>query len=276
MRVDAFKRFVVTRAGRVRCEAQWRLGPDWCGRLTDCDLWYVWDGRGRMRLRQGSIDLHPGICLWMRPGGRYEAVHDPATPLGVAFVHFTPYKARGRRCLKDSALPKEVHYVRDEWLINTLMSKIARLMQGRDVRTRESATARQRQAADLLRCVVQELLRPNQRLTPASHERYREVIERQVAMIFEHPGVAYPVHELARQAHIAAGYYSRLFGKIMGMPPRELIQRARLERASQLLRESSASISEIAVQTGYADVYQFSRLFKKRMGVAPGRWRKLP
>lgn len=212
----------------------------------------------------------------MRPGGRYEAVHDPATPLGVTFVHFTPYKARGRPCLRDSALPKEVHYVRDEWLINTLMSKITRLMQGRDVRTREPATARQRQAADLLRCVVQELLRPNQRVTPASHERYREVIERQVAMIFEHPGVAYPVQELAHQARIAAGYYSRLFGKIMGMPPRELIQRARLERASQLLRESSASISEIAVQTGYADVYQFSRLFKKRMGVAPGRWRKLP
>lgn len=76
--------------GRVRCEPGWRLGHDWASRLHDFDLWFVWGGRGTMRLTQGrTIRLMPGVGIWMRPGGHYEATQDSSDRLGVSYVHFT-------------------------------------------------------------------------------------------------------------------------------------------------------------------------------------------
>ncbi|MCF7839127.1 MAG: hypothetical protein K9N49_10920, partial [Candidatus Marinimicrobia bacterium] len=48
----------------VRCEPAWSLAPGWGAHLRDCDLWIVWAGRGRMRLRTGEIALRPGLCIW--------------------------------------------------------------------------------------------------------------------------------------------------------------------------------------------------------------------
>lgn len=80
---------VVLNAGAVfRCAANWRLGPEWARGLTDYDIWYVWGGLGRMITSDGAIDLYPGQCIWMRPGRRYEASHDPNALLCVTFIHF--------------------------------------------------------------------------------------------------------------------------------------------------------------------------------------------
>ncbi len=45
-----------------------------------------------------------------------------------------------------------------------------------------------------------------------------------------------------------------------------------MHRAAELLH-AGASIGETAKKLGYRDVYHFSRRFKVRFGVAPGRFR---
>ena len=55
----------------IRCAADWRLNPDWAKQLHDYDLFYVWAGRGWITLTDGTIDLHPGLGIWMRPGRRF-------------------------------------------------------------------------------------------------------------------------------------------------------------------------------------------------------------
>lgn len=85
----AYRVLLSAHCNRVRCEADWHLGPDWAPRLRDYDLWFVSAGRGRMLTSDGEVALAPGVGLWMRPGRRYEATHDPAAPLVVNFFHFT-------------------------------------------------------------------------------------------------------------------------------------------------------------------------------------------
>src|SRR5665213_2921350 len=84
------------RCGRVRCEPGWSMGPAWADGLRDDDLFFVWAGRGRMRLSGEEIALYPGVAVWMRPGGRYEADHESGAPLGVSFVHFDMLDAKDR------------------------------------------------------------------------------------------------------------------------------------------------------------------------------------
>lgn len=72
-----------------------------------------------------------------------------------------------------------------------------------------------------------------------------------------------------------ANIVSRVFKQVTGSLPRDFIIQVRIDRAKQLLRESSLSIGEIADALGYPDVFFFSRQFKNRSGLSPTHFRAL-
>ena len=47
-----------------------------------------------------------------------------------------------------------------------------------------------------------------------------------------------------------------------------------MEVASKLLLESNMSLLEIANTVGYDNLYYFERVFKKKFGIPPGKFRK--
>lgn len=53
-----------------------------------------------------------------------------------------------------------------------------------------------------------------------------------------------------------------------------LINYLRIERAKNLLENPDRSISEVSAQVGFSTEYYFSRVFKKEVGLPPGRWRR--
>jgi transcriptional regulator GlxA family with amidase domain len=57
---------------------------------------------------------------------------------------------------------------------------------------------------------------------------------------------------------------------ITGKSPVDLLRKARLTRASQLLVETSASVSEIAYQVGFTSPSYFTKCFKDEYGKVPG------
>lgn len=62
----------------------------------------------------------------------------------------------------------------------------------------------------------------------------------------------------------------------LGVTPHAFIQTAKLDRASSLLRNGSASgvpVVRIAEQCGFADAAHFSRAFHARYGASPSAWR---
>ena len=69
-------------------------------------------------------------------------------------------------------------------------------------------------------------------------------------------------------------YLSRIFTERAGVTPREFLQHVRLGRAAELLKNSNCSISEVARNACYEDVFNFSKLFKKKYGLSPLYYRK--
>jgi len=260
-------KFKIGPYGKVRCETGWFLAPEWSERLEDFDLWYVWDGQGRMQLRDRSIDLVSGTCLIMRPGGLYLAEHDPEKPLGVIYIHFQLEDEPKEQKKGATRLPPEWNQVQDPLYFSVNLSYIIdRLREGK-------ASSGWDTANQLFRILLQELR--NQSIKPAHGNLgpYEAVIRRQIASIREQPGSILKVRDLAEAAALSPDHYTRIFKRLAGCSPRQFIQEVRLERACQLLRETPLQISEIADQVGYADVFQFSRIFKSRIGKAPSRWR---
>lgn len=54
----------------------------------------------------------------------------------------------------------------------------------------------------------------------------------------------------------------------------EYLTDVRMEKAKELLRNSSKSIKEICLEVGYADSSYFSRIFKKNVGVSPKEYKE--
>jgi len=78
---------------------------------------------------------------------------------------------------------------------------------------------------------------------------------------------------LARTAGASASHLSALFTSQCGASPMQYLQRLRLERACWLLANPYMRIHEVAEACGYEDVNYFTRLFRRSLGVSPGRWR---
>ncbi|MDX1943742.1 MAG: AraC family transcriptional regulator [Saprospiraceae bacterium] len=79
--------------------------------------------------------------------------------------------------------------------------------------------------------------------------------------------------DIAKVAHISLYHFHRLFSDTFGITPAKYIRNKRIEEAKLLLLKHQKSVSEVASQVGYADVYTFSKTFKREVGLPPTEYR---
>jgi AraC-like DNA-binding protein len=79
---------------------------------------------------------------------------------------------------------------------------------------------------------------------------------------------------LARSCELSIRHFTRAFRQSTGMAPHQWLRNRRMEKAKQLLEKSSASLSAIAVDCGFADQSHLTRTFSRAVGVTPGTWRR--
>lgn len=78
--------------------------------------------------------------------------------------------------------------------------------------------------------------------------------------------------ELAAQTPFSTMYFRKLFTEVYGTSPIAYIQSLRVRQAKEMLRSDYGSISNVALSLGYANIYDFSRAFKRETGVPPSEY----
>jgi len=81
------------------------------------------------------------------------------------------------------------------------------------------------------------------------------------------------VQQLADIAGLSRYHFSRLFKQMTDKSLIEYVNLIRINNSEKMLRNKSMNISEIALATGFSDIYYFSRTFKKLKKVSPTEWR---
>lgn len=99
-------------------------------------------------------------------------------------------------------------------------------------------------------------------------------IRRAMLLIERGTGSRFSVLDLARELHVSARHLERLFRDEFGTSPSEFARRLRLKRAHELLVETTQPISEVALETGFADGSHFSRRFRDAYGKSPSQVRR--
>lgn len=80
--------------------------------------------------------------------------------------------------------------------------------------------------------------------------------------------------QIAQALFLNSDYLNRIFKKETGITLTEYIISQRIEKAKELLLTSGLSVSEIAMEVGFRSFSYFTKVFKKRTGKEPLKYRK--
>ena len=82
------------------------------------------------------------------------------------------------------------------------------------------------------------------------------------------------VDDLGREVGLSRSALAERFIRLIGIPPMHYLAGWRMQVATQKLRNTNASLAQVAEIVGYDSEAAFSRAFKKAFGTAPATWRR--
>ena len=90
----------------------------------------------------------------------------------------------------------------------------------------------------------------------------------------ENPASDFDFGIVAERLHMSLGHFRRLFREYVGDSPHDYLLLWRMRKAADMIRTGGRPIKAVALELGYDDPAQFSRLFKKKIGVPPSHMRR--
>lgn len=83
------------------------------------------------------------------------------------------------------------------------------------------------------------------------------------------------IAELSNLVGLSPHHFARAFKLATGCAPHAWLRNIRMERAKRVLKETTTSITEIALDSGYASSSSFTAAFTRMTGCSPSSWRKM-
>jgi AraC-like DNA-binding protein len=82
------------------------------------------------------------------------------------------------------------------------------------------------------------------------------------------------VDALASAAFLSRAHFIRSFRETFGETPHRYLQRRRIERAMEMLRNTDKPVTEICLDVGFTSLGTFSRTFREVLGTSPRTYRE--
>ncbi|HMP88675.1 MAG TPA: AraC family transcriptional regulator [Kiritimatiellia bacterium] len=95
-----------------------------------------------------------------------------------------------------------------------------------------------------------------------------------IAWYLEHMAERPKLEDVARSANLSVRHLRRLFHLVRGESPQRTFTNIKIERAMDLLVNSSAKIDGVARDCGFSSGSDFCRVFSQIRGISPDAWRR--
>lgn len=218
-------------------------------------LHYVMEGRGTFRTGERHYELKKGQLFVIRPDEPvyYEADRmNPWYYIWIGFSVLPPLKS------EDFILERQ-----DVFTVPECRSIF-----------REIANSRQRKASlELYLCgKIFELLAALTDSCVAFEPGASDYVDRAKDYIAANYAGDVTVQGIARCLGLSRSYFSAVFSRAEGISPQEYLVDYRLRKAAELIVSHNLRPGEAAAACGYPDVFTFSKMFKKKYGVSPGKY----
>jgi AraC-like DNA-binding protein/quercetin dioxygenase-like cupin family protein len=228
--------------------------------------------------KHGTVELHGGHFLVVPPGAVHRGLHNvrsPSTVFGLAFrtTRIADWKGTtlGPADLRQlnqtlARSSRSVHPFGNSlrWLVRHLAEETAAFAVA-PAATESAALIRALVCATLIEAVRQMRNPPTQP---------KEFVAAAVDYLRAHLHETVRMSDLVRHVGFSRARLFDIFKAQTGLTPNHYLQKLRIERAQEQLRNTRASITEIAHATGFSSGQYFSTVFSRYTGVSPSDFRK--
>lgn len=125
---------------------------------------------------------------------------------------------------------------------------------------------------EVLERILQRNFEKEESAAKESGEKY-ETIELLKNYIDEHYGQDLSLDALGEIAHLHPAYLSKIFKEVTDVNLSGYITDVRMQKAAELLEQTSLKVNEVMRRVGYQKSQHFSKLFKEKFGVTPKEYR---
>ena len=84
------------------------------------------------------------------------------------------------------------------------------------------------------------------------------------------------IPDLADVCNMSETHFRRIFEDYVDMSPMNYVNLCRIQKACNMMKQSTDSMNVIAEKCGFTNVSTFSRNFKKFLGITPYQWKIAP
>lgn len=227
---------------------------------------------------QNGVELHGGNFLIVPPGLVHRGLHNvrsPSTICGLALDASRPSAwknttftladvRRLRTALKNAS--RKVHPFNPalRWLVRRLVEETANY----------PANPRRAQAGIALRALICAVLVEAMRQILVPPTEPKQFVAAAIAYLRQHFQESVRMSDLVRHVGFSRARMFDMFKAQTGLTPNDYLQRLRIEKAQEQLKQTNLSVTEIGLATGFSTGQYFSTVFGRYTGVSPTRFRK--
>lgn len=117
-------------------------------------------------------------------------------------------------------------------------------------------------------------LSPSSDKLPSAQKPSVYTLNRAIRFIKDNLSQSLSLEEVSGYLHLSSRHLSRLFQQELGISYIDFVQQEKMRRAVHLLKHTGLSIIEIAEKTGFSNVHYFTRVFSRKIGKPPGKFRE--
>ncbi|WP_312117867.1 AraC family transcriptional regulator [Brevibacillus reuszeri] len=221
---------------------------------------FIIRGEARMRVNGIVYELRPGSVFHAAPNMLMDAQVMSATE----YEYFALFYKWDESVDEKSGRECDAHFKLEPAANPRLLSLLTMLLQNSHPR---DWIGKLRVKELFFRILHQVLIGCSHR--ESDHSPSKMVIEEAVVYIHGHYMHPFTLDDLAEQYGMTTKRFSYFFHKYTGFRPIDYVIHYRMEKAQELLRTGNYPVSDVAVSVGYPNALYFSRVFKKKFGVAP-------
>ena len=122
-------------------------------------------------------------------------------------------------------------------------------------------------AKERARSKSSELTRQNGGLSGWQVKRIRDFVDERLEAPIQ-------ISELRDLAQLSTGHFYRAFKQAFNQTPHRYLMARRVQKAREMMQETSESLADISLACGFADQAHLSKLFKDKFRESPSAWRR--
>lgn len=96
-----------------------------------------------------------------------------------------------------------------------------------------------------------------------------QAVEHAIQIMHTHLHELLTLEDLAAVAYLSPFHFTRVFGRLIGIPPGKFLSALRFQEARRLLVTTELSVTDICFEVGYTSIGSFTSRFTHRVGLSP-------